>query len=207
MNQELHSISGITDPDKIKEAAELAVQRRLERFECKVVGEETLDEVIALAREDWEADAEWREIQRRRQPGGQRQEQYRPADDRLAVDFLRHQRTEYDRQLQEIQESLSELKPVDDDGENPLEHFFDDLQNRAHAAIREKTSSKRFERGTRNSLLRSPIDAIRITPWQAAIRSTSGAPPISTDGPAIRPLAVSGHGVGIADAATMSHRG
>lgn len=139
MNQELHSISGITDPDKIKEAAELAVQRRLESFEYKVVGDETLDEVIALAREDWEADAEWREIQRRRRPGGQRQEQYRPADDRLAVDFLRHQRTEYDRQLQEIQESLSELKPVDDDGENPLEHFFDDLQNRAHAAIREKT--------------------------------------------------------------------
>lgn len=132
MNQEIYTMSGFTDPDEIKVSAELAVQGCLESFEYQVVGTETLDEIIVLAREDWEADAAWREMQRRHEG--------RPNDDRLAVDFLRHQRTGYDWHLQEIQNSLIEVEPpVDEDGDDPLEEFFDDLKNSAHQEVREKT--------------------------------------------------------------------
>lgn len=126
------------DIDTIKALAESAVQECLESFKYQVFGDETLDEIITLAREDWEADAAWRETQSRY--GGRRRYGGRPNDDWLAVDFLRHQRTGYDWHLQEIQSSLIEVEPpFDEDGDDPLEEFFDDLKNSAHQEVREKT--------------------------------------------------------------------
>lgn len=123
MGNEINSISGITDVEEIKKKAEEPLQRTLEGFEYKVFGEESLEEIIELAVEDWESDSGCTQ----------------PSEDRLAVDFLRHRRTAYDWQLGEIQNSLFELEPIDEDGENPLEAFFDGLRNDAHAIIRAKT--------------------------------------------------------------------
>lgn len=80
MSKELHSISGMTDPEEFKPEAERVVQELLDSFEYKVFGDEPLDEIIALARDDWEADAEHHAARGHT----------RPPDDRLAVNFLRH---------------------------------------------------------------------------------------------------------------------
>lgn len=120
--------------EELKERASLKVAQLLEGFTYSVLGDETLAEIVSLAKEDWEGDEQWR-----RATG--RGDWIRPSDDRLAVDFLRHQRTAYDHQLGEVQHALWELEAEasDGEGENPLEGFFDELKNSAHAVIRAGT--------------------------------------------------------------------
>ncbi|MFP3397614.1 hypothetical protein SB749_14885 [Brevibacterium sp. SIMBA_078] len=120
--------------NEIKLQAEQVVAQLLAGFEYSVAGDETLAEVVALARADWDADEGWREARGRAS-------WTRPSDGRLAVDFLRHERTAYGHQLGEIQQGLWELEAevTDDEGENPIESFFDELKNSAHAAIRART--------------------------------------------------------------------
>ncbi|WP_432789393.1 hypothetical protein QYM46_13800 [Brevibacterium sp. K11IcPPYGO002] len=128
------SIERMRRQNGVKLEAEQVVAQLLAGFEYSVAGDETLAEVVALARVDWDADEDWREARGRAL-------WTRPSDGRLAVDFLRHKRTAYDHQLGEIQHGLWELEAevTDDEGENPIEPFFDELKNSAHAAIRART--------------------------------------------------------------------
>lgn len=139
MSKEIYSISGITDSDAIKKEANRAVKNCFAGFEYEVFGDESLDEIIEIAKKDWDEDATMREIQRRNRPRGRRHAQYRPDDDKLAVGFLRHQRTSYDWKLGQNQHCLLEVKPVDEDGENLLEEFFDEHEVSAHEVTRSKT--------------------------------------------------------------------
>jgi len=123
MSKEIHSISGISDPKEIMKEAEHIVKTRLAWFDYVVFAEENLREIIRLARTDWDVDAALREFQRRNRPCGAGQEDVRPDDDLLAVDFLKHRRTNYDWQLDQIQEVLFELEPVDEDGGQPSRDF------------------------------------------------------------------------------------
>lgn len=71
------------------------VDEELEGFELdEVEGDESLEEIIQLAREDWEGDAGWREAKGH--------SQIPPTDNVLAVNYLRHQRTNYDGVLMAI---------------------------------------------------------------------------------------------------------
>lgn len=129
-----HSSERKRRQNEVKRRAEQVVAQLLAGFEYSVVGDETLVEVVDLARADWDGDESWREARGRAS-------WTRPPDDRLAVDFLRHQRTAYDHQLGEIQLGLCELEAevTDDEGENLIEDFFDELKNSAHAEIRAGT--------------------------------------------------------------------
>ena len=120
--------------NEVKRRAEQVVAQLLAGFEYSVAGDETLAELVALARADWDAHERWREARGRAS-------WTRPSDDRLAIDFLRHQRTAYDHQLGEIQHVLWELEVevADGEGENPIEDCFDELKNTAHAEIRART--------------------------------------------------------------------
>lgn len=126
--------------ETIQQKAEQAVNRILAGFEYTVDGDETLEEIIALAREDWDSDEGWRQARGRSSYA-------RPPDDKLAVDFLRHQRTAYDYQLAQIQSTCEELLMdlwqreivTDGDEEEPYRRSFDDVQNNAHQIVRAKT--------------------------------------------------------------------
>lgn len=132
---------------QIKDQAEETVAELLDGFVYEVTGDESLQEIIDLARDEWEADSVWRQLQARRHRRSHTDRaEYRPDDDRLAVDYLRHERTEYDWQLGQISSALLQLEPGDDDGENPMEPYFDELKNWAHAEVRAKTLAAIRER-------------------------------------------------------------
>lgn len=100
MSEEISTIGGLSDPAENKAAAEQVVQKLLDSFTYEVTGGESLEEIIALARDDWDGDAGFREARG--------QDYTRAPDDRLAVDFLRHQRTDYDDHLNAVQSGLFE---------------------------------------------------------------------------------------------------
>lgn len=136
-------MSTSADIADIQARTDKAVDDLVSTFTFEISGDESLAEIIRLAGEEWDADEALRELAGRNRRGPRRQ-QFRPADDRLAVDFLRHQRTAYDYQLDQVRDALYWIGmdvPNGEDGELPREvqDILDDASNRGARTIRAQT--------------------------------------------------------------------
>lgn len=83
-------------------------------FIYEVQADETLEEIVKLAQDEWEADAVNRDP---------RHEAHKPSAHSLALDYLRHNRTNYDLQCEEIVRKQGAVRS-------------DALTNAAHSIVR-----------------------------------------------------------------------
>lgn len=121
--------------------ADQVVTRILETGDYEIHGDETYAEIVEIARQNWNEDSAWREQNRR--------PQIMPSDANLAVTFLRHERSNYDRILSDVQYSLFGLETelfqweldnnpeFSSDDETHIEAF-DDIKNMAHKEVRQR---------------------------------------------------------------------
>lgn len=121
--------------------ADRVVTRILESSDYEIQGDETYAEIVEIARQNWNADSALREQNR-----GQ---QIMPSDVNLAVTFLRHERSNYDRILSDVQYRLFDLEtelfqweldnnPEFSSDDETHREAFDDIKNKAHKAVRQQ---------------------------------------------------------------------